>query len=305
MNIPKFSTRSISIAALALSLITLISTNVYFASSSSNEITGCVNKKSGTLRITSKCTSSEKQISWSKVGPQGIPGPQGLIGETGTVGPQGLKGEKGIDGLLGPVGLTGPQGPVGVGISGAQGPAGSIGPQGPAGRQLVVRDSTGTLVGYLIGTLNIYTGFNINPELTPASNLIENAVQVWDPVAEAKFVYDFSGRPLTSYVVFSGANCTGNAYIADNGEVGDFIVAPKYVAFADSPTGVIRWFQPATSRYVGGTISIASGSRYTNNCRAGSDFGDANFSGNIAHVVLNPISSPIPTIVGPLRIALN
>jgi hypothetical protein len=302
---PKVSTRSLSTAALALSFITLISTNIYFASSSSNEITGCVNKKTGALRIASKCSTSEKPISWNKIGPQGIPGPQGLTGETGTVGLQGLKGEKGIDGLIGPVGLTGPQGPGGVGISGAQGPAGSVGPQGPAGRQLVVRDSTGTLVGYLIGTLNIFTGFNINPELTPASNFIENAVQVWDPVAEAKFVYDFSGRPLTSYVVFSGANCTGNAYIAGDGEVGDFIVAPKYVAFADSPTGVIRWYQPATSTYVDGIISIASGSRYTNNCRAGSDFGDATFSGNIAHVALNPISSPIPTIVGPLRIALN
>jgi hypothetical protein len=288
-----------------LSLGTLISTNVYFASSSTNEITGCVNKKSGALRIASKCTSSEKQISWNKVGPQGISGPSGLMGETGTIGPQGLKGEKGIDGPAGPVGLTGPQGPAGAGIPGAQGPAGANGLQGPAGRQLVVRDSTGTLVGYLIGTLNIYTGFNINPELTPTSNFFENAVQVWDPVAQAKFVYDFSGRPMTSYVLFSGANCTGNAYIASEEEVGDFVAAPKYVAFADSPTGAIRWYQPATSTYVGGTISIASGSRYTNNCRAGSDFGDATFSGNISHVVLNPISPPIPTIVGPLRIGLS
>jgi hypothetical protein len=228
VNISKFSTRSISIAALALSLITLISTNVYFASSSSNEITGCVNKKTGTLRIASKCTSSEKQISWSKVGPQGIPGPQGLIGETGTVGLQGLKGEKGIDGLLGPVGLTGPQGPVGVGISGAQGPAGSIGPQGPAGRQLVVRDSTGTLVGYLIRTLQVGTGLNINPEIIPAGNVYDNAVQVWDPTAEATFIYDFNGRPMTSYVLFSGASCTGNAYISySDAVVNEFAVVTK------------------------------------------------------------------------------
>jgi len=306
VNISKFSTRSISIAALALSLITLISTNVYFASSSSNEISGCVNKKTGTLRIASKCTSSEKQISWSKVGPQGIPGPQGLIGETGTVGLQGLKGEKGVDGLLGPVGLTGPQGPVGVGISGAQGPAGSIGPQGPAGRQLVVRDSTGTLVGYLIRTLQVGTGLNINPEIIPAGNVYDNAVQVWDPTAEAIFIYDFNGRPMTSYVLFSGASCTGNAYISySDAVVNEFAVVTKYVAFSDSSTGSIQWFQPATSRYVGGTISIASAPHYANNCQAGSEFGDATFSGNIPHVVLNPISSPIPTIVGPLRIALN
>jgi hypothetical protein len=116
VKIQKFSTRSIAIAALALAFLTFISTNIYFASSSSNEITGCVNKKTGLLRIATKCTTSEKPISWNKVGPQGIPGVQG---EAGTVGPQGIpglqgaKGELGIAGPPGPVGPTGPQGPAG------------------------------------------------------------------------------------------------------------------------------------------------------------------------------------------------
>ena len=101
MKIHKFSTRSIAIAALALAFLTFISTNIYFASSSSNEITGCVNKKTGLLRIATKCTTSEKPISWNKVGPQGIAGPQGAKGELGIAGPPG------------PVGPTGPQGPAG------------------------------------------------------------------------------------------------------------------------------------------------------------------------------------------------
>jgi hypothetical protein len=273
------------------------------ATNSGEMISACVNKASGVIRIAKKCTKSEVPLKWNRDGAQGVQGTQGeqgIAGEKGAAGEQGIKGDQGIKGEQGLPGAAG------AGFPGPQGAAGANGAQGPAGRQLVVRDSAGTLIGYLIGTLNIYTGFDINPESTPASNFLENAVQVWDPVAQAKFVYDFNGRPLTSYVLFSGASCTGTAYVAYSGSVvGDFVIAPKYIAFADSPTGVIRWYQPATSTYVGGTISIASAPRYSNNCRAGSDFGDATFSGDIPHVVLNPISSPIPTIVGPLLIALN
>lgn len=110
------STRSISISALFLSFLTLISTNIYFASSNSNEIFGCVNKKTGILRIATKCTSAERVITWNKTGPQGIqgePGPQGIPGPKGDLGPQGLKGEIGIPGPVGPVGPIGPQGPAG------------------------------------------------------------------------------------------------------------------------------------------------------------------------------------------------
>ncbi len=144
----KFSTRSISISALALSFITLISTNIYFASSNSNEISGCVNKKTGVLRIAAKCTSAEKPISWNRIGPQGIQGLPGLQGSKGDVGPQGPKGD------VGPQGETGAVGP--------QGAKGDTGPQGPAGNNTVttvtqvvtqkVYDSTGQLVGDFLST---------------------------------------------------------------------------------------------------------------------------------------------------------
>ena len=269
-------------------------------------ITGCVNKSSGVLRIATKCLKNETKIQWNQqgeIGPQGIQGltgERGLTGDEGATGEKGEKGEQGVAGAAG-IGFAGPQGAAGA--NGAQGAAGA---QGPAGQQLVVRDSVGTLVGYLIGTLSVYTGFDIDPELMPASNFAENAVQVWDPVAQAKFVYDFSGRPLTGYVLFSEANCSGTAYLANSGgNAGDYIYAPSFIAFSDSPTGTIRWYEPSSTRYVAGTISIASGSRYANNCRAGSEFGNASFSGDVPHVVLNPISAPIPTIVGPLRLALS
>lgn len=264
-------------------------------------ISGCVNKTSGVLRIATKCSKTEVILKWNQRGLQGEQGIQGLQGIPGDKGEPGTMGEQGPKG---DTGAKGDQGAAGAPGAGFAGPAGAQGAAGPAGRQLVVRDSTGTLIGYLIGTLNIYIGFEIDPDLTPSSNYFENAVQVWDPVAQAKFVYDFSGRPLTSYVLFSGTNCTGTAYSVNGEAVGEYISAPKYIAFSDSPTGTIRWFEPSGKINIGGTISIASGSRFANNCRAGSDFGDASFSGVVPHVVLNPISSPIPTIVGPLHIAL-
>jgi hypothetical protein len=152
----RFSTRSISWAALFLSFTLLVTGNLNFASSQSSEIAGCVNKKTGALRIASKCTNLERPISWAKQGPQGVKGdtgPQGEKGETGSAGPQGEKGETGAQGI------AGPQGPQGLqGIAGPQGPQGIAGPQGPAGANGTtttvtatvtqkVYDSTGQLLG--------------------------------------------------------------------------------------------------------------------------------------------------------------
>jgi hypothetical protein len=148
-----FSTRSISWAALLLSSTLLVTKNLNFASSQSSEIAGCVNKKTGALRIASKCTNLERPISWAKQGPQGVKGDTGLQGEkgeTGSTGPQGEKGETGAQGIAGPQGLQG--------VAGLQGLQGPQGPQGPAGANGTtttvtatvtqkVYDSTGQLLG--------------------------------------------------------------------------------------------------------------------------------------------------------------
>lgn len=264
---------------------------MYFAASKPDAINGCVNKKTGALRIVAKCTSAERSIQWGKTGPQGLMGEIGSTGASGAQGIQGVTGEVGAQGLPGLNGLNG--------FSGSSGPAGA---NGNNGRQLVVRDAANTLVGYVIGTLNL--GNTVaNP---PAGNYFQNAVQVWDPNLELMFVYSFSGRPLTGYVLFSQLSCTGQAYMADSGsQVGDISESGRYVAHSNSPTGPIQWFEKATNAYVSGTISIASAPQYSNNCNPGSEFGDSNFSGNIPHIVLNPITSPVPTFTGPLRITLS
>lgn len=56
---------------------------------SSKVIQGCVRKHQGTLRVVSgtKCSKSEKTISWNESGPQE---PQGVPGTPGATGQQGV-----------------------------------------------------------------------------------------------------------------------------------------------------------------------------------------------------------------------
>jgi hypothetical protein len=52
------------------------------------KITGCVNKKTGTVRVVkprAKCKRRERALAWNQQGSQGQPGSQGPQGETGTV----------------------------------------------------------------------------------------------------------------------------------------------------------------------------------------------------------------------------
>lgn len=98
------------------------------------------------------CNKEAVRLSWSVIGPAGLPGapgaagPQGPAGPAGAngapgaagaqgpVGPMGLPGPGGATGPAGPAGATGPAGLAGVqGATGAQGPVGPVGPAGAAG----------------------------------------------------------------------------------------------------------------------------------------------------------------------------
>lgn len=98
---------------------------------STGVITGCVQKQTGALRISTSgsCDAkTETALTWNQVGPQG---PKGDTGAQGPQGPQGPKGERGD---TGPQGETGAQGPIGPpGPQGLQGEKGETGPQGPRG----------------------------------------------------------------------------------------------------------------------------------------------------------------------------
>ncbi len=194
MKFHKFSTRSIAISALALAFLTLISTNIYFASSNSNEITGCVNKKTGLLRIATKCSSSERPISWNKIGPQGIAGPQG---EAGTVGPQGIPG---LQGAKGEMGIAGPPGPVGP-----------TGPQGPAGNNTTVvqtvtqkaYDANNNLIGTVLGVSDQSLTVTINGSSvsysTSSGGIFQNAEIVYATPDCTGDRYHLAGSGGTTY----------------------------------------------------------------------------------------------------------
>jgi hypothetical protein len=50
------------------------------SASESNAISACANKSSGALRISSKCTKSERPITWNQTGVAGPTGPTGAKG---------------------------------------------------------------------------------------------------------------------------------------------------------------------------------------------------------------------------------
>ena len=254
MKIHKFSTRSIAIAALALAFLTFISTNIYFASSSSNEITGCVNKKTGLLRIATKCTTSEKPISWNKVGPQGIPGPQGLIGESGTIGPQGIPGPQGARGEMG---FAGPPGPVG--------PAG---PQGPAGNnttttvvQTVTQkayDANNNLIGTVLGvsdqSLTVIINGSTISYFVSNGGIVQNTEIVYPNADCTGDKYHLAGSGGTTF----SDNAIGITAIWDSGR--DAPLAGSYFFGKSEGTSIDRPLTISTQEANNGVISCVSSS---------------------------------------------
>jgi hypothetical protein len=199
MTFPKISTRAFAVAAFLFSFLTLVSTNIYFASSDSNEIVGCVNKKTGNLRISSKCTSAEKLISWNKIGPQGSKGDTGGKGEPGAIGAQGETGERGLQGIKGEIGPKGE-----TGATGLQGIKGDIGPQGPQGAQANLRAVTLNYVVRLpITFIDDRDGLR-NIALAPGANCSPGVVG-----ARIEGVIELT-TPTTGFATF---NCSATVYV--------------------------------------------------------------------------------------------
>lgn len=260
------STRSISISALALSFLAVISTNVYFASSDSNQISGCVNKKNGVLRVSEKCTTIERAITWNKVGPQGM---QGIPGSQGIQGEQGAKGD------------VGPQGPKGdMGIAGPPGPIGPMGPQGPAGSNTTTTlvqnvsqkayDGSNNLIGVVLGvsdqSLTVSIGGAPISYYTSTGTIVQNAEMVFlEPTCTGE-KYHYAG---TGAITFSDS-APGIASIWDNGRssalAGSYFFGKSEGGNIDRP--LTLYTQEANNGVVtcvGYTVSIGSDSYTINN----------------------------------------
>ena len=76
------------------------STQVSTVVASSKSIHACVTKKTGAMRIASKCKKTETALSWS------VQGPKGATGAAGTNGLPGAPGAQGEVGQTGPAGTS-------------------------------------------------------------------------------------------------------------------------------------------------------------------------------------------------------
>ena len=100
--------RLVPLGALAALATVLVVAGVALSagsSASSPTITACVKKGSGAARIVSsgsKCRSSERRVSWKRIGPAGK---QGLAGAQGATGAQGIQGAPGSNGAPGQPGI--------------------------------------------------------------------------------------------------------------------------------------------------------------------------------------------------------
>jgi hypothetical protein len=86
-------------AGILLVLLTLFSATVVSADSTPTVFYACVNNSSGTIHMitaTGTCASSEQEIIWNNIGPQGPQGPQGDAGPQGIQGSPGPAGENGL-----------------------------------------------------------------------------------------------------------------------------------------------------------------------------------------------------------------
>jgi Lamin Tail Domain/Collagen triple helix repeat (20 copies) len=96
-------------AAATAAAVVVTASGAFGTAPEPSVITACV-KPDGKLRIVSdgsKCSGSERVVTWNVQGPAGPPGPAGATGPTGPAGPQGEQGP------AGPQGEQGPQGPKG------------------------------------------------------------------------------------------------------------------------------------------------------------------------------------------------
>lgn len=97
----KFSFRSFAIgfgcAALSLGAVT------YANAAGNKTLKACANKTTGVMRYISKgsCKKTETLLSWSQMGPQGLPGSAGEKGDTGAAGTNGTNGTNGSVGADG------------------------------------------------------------------------------------------------------------------------------------------------------------------------------------------------------------
>src|SRR5919108_1647694 len=93
-----------AMAVVVVSLVAAGGGYALAANTRSATIRGCANKRSGALRLSTKCHRPERSVSWNQRGAQG---PIGRTGATGATGANGANGATGATGQQGAPGLAG------------------------------------------------------------------------------------------------------------------------------------------------------------------------------------------------------
>ena len=199
-----------------------------YGQATGNQISVCVDKDGEDIYFIGprfekrNCDRGDILISWNIVGQRGPRGERGPQGPIGTQGPQGLAGPEGPAGLVGPQGEQGLPGPQG--LQGPQGELGPSGPQGPSGesaKQARVFDSNGQLIGILLqieipkdpvtpgaeGNNEFYIIYN--SEVEALFRLSEDGLHRQNVI---EFLSSFTPATDGSPVLFTGDNCTGQAF---------------------------------------------------------------------------------------------
>jgi hypothetical protein len=134
----------------------------------------CINKKTGAIRVASKCSTTERKTVLGGMGARGEKGDKGETGatgntgETGATGAQGPSGTNGINGAVGERGLQGERGLTGA--TGAQGSQGFTGATGATGSLASLRTRSITVweqsFGSYCSSLFGFTVLNGNTSLS-------------------------------------------------------------------------------------------------------------------------------------------
>jgi hypothetical protein len=86
----------LAVCACLLIFVMALATHGFGAfAATSGTVTACAKKSGrnkGALRLSSRCKSSERKVTWSQAGPAGPAGPAGQTGQTGPTGPPGQPG---------------------------------------------------------------------------------------------------------------------------------------------------------------------------------------------------------------------
>jgi hypothetical protein len=182
----KFSFRSFAIgfgcAALSLGAVT------YANAAGNKTLKACANKKTGAMRYISKgtCKKTETSLSWSQMGPQGLPGAAGAKGDAGAAGTNGVDGAKGD--------------------TGAAGTNGAAGSNGTNGQNFYAVDSTGKTLGPVISHCDGCNRDSVVGVLIDGKN--------WS--FETSRYYISNSEPSNSAFAYKDSSCTQPWFVISN-----------------------------------------------------------------------------------------